>query len=180
MSKQFNTRALVFAGLCVALGVVLPMAFHSLPDGGRIFLPMHIPVLLCGLLCGPWYGLGCGILAPLLSHLITGMPMAAALPGLLCELAVYGLAAGLAMKYIRTGKNIADLYISLGIAMILGRIAGGVASALFFMGNGEAYSIAIWASSYFVTAVPGIVAHLILVPALALTLAKAGVAPKRY
>ena len=108
------------------------------------------------------------------------MPPIPMLVRMLPELAVYGLTAGLAMKYIRTGKNIADLYISLGIAMILGRIAGGVASALFFMGNGEAYSIAIWASSYFVTAVPGIVAHLILVPALALTLAKAGVAPKRY
>jgi hypothetical protein len=141
---------------------------------------MHIPVLLCGIVCGSYYGLACGIIGPILSSVLTGMPPIPMLVRMLPELAVYGLTAGLAMKYIRTGKNIADLYISLGIAMILGRIAGGVASALFFMGNGEAYSIAIWASSYFVTAVPGIVAHLILVPALALTLAKAGVAPKRY
>ena len=47
--KRSSTRRLVMAALCVALGVVLPMAFHSVPRGGSIFLPMHIPVLLCGL-----------------------------------------------------------------------------------------------------------------------------------
>ena len=57
---------------------------------------------------------------------------------------------------------------------------GGIASALFFMGSSEGYSIAAWASGFFVTAIPGIVTHLILVPALALTLTKAGVVPKRY
>ncbi|MBQ6704152.1 MAG: ECF transporter S component, partial [Clostridia bacterium] len=58
-----KTKRIVIAGLCVALGVVLPVAVHSIPNAGNILLPMHIPVLLCGLICGPWYGLACGILA---------------------------------------------------------------------------------------------------------------------
>ena len=51
MSK---TKQIVLTGLFIALGLVLPMAFHSIPNAGNIFLPMHIPVLLCGLVCGPW------------------------------------------------------------------------------------------------------------------------------
>ena len=58
-----QTKNLVTSGMCVALALVLPIAFHMIPDAGKVFLPMHIPVLLCGLLCGPVYGLGCGILA---------------------------------------------------------------------------------------------------------------------
>ena len=92
--SKFNTKQLVLAALCVALGVVLPVAFHSIPNAGSVLLPMHIPVLLCGLVCGPVYGLLSGILTPLLSSMITGMPPMAYLPGMLCELSAYGLAAG--------------------------------------------------------------------------------------
>ena len=173
MSKRFNTRARVFAGLCVALGVVLPMAFHSLPDGGKIFLPMHIPVLLCGLLCGPWYGLGCGILAPLLSHLITGMPMAAALPGMLCELAVYGLVSGAVSRLVRTKNGTVNTYIALVCAMLAGRVTAGLVNGFIFMAG--KYSLQAWLTASFVTALPGIVAQLILLPILVLALSKAGI-----
>ena len=96
------------------------------------------------------------------------------------ELLVYGLAAGLAIKYIRTGSAAADTYWSLGIAMIAGRIAGGIATAIFYMATSGVYSIALWATSYLVESVPGIIAHLILVPLLAFTLEKARVIPARY
>ena len=89
-----NVKKLVIAALCVAIGVALPQAFHAIPQAGQIFLPMHLPVLLCGLLCGPLYGLLCGAVTPALSSLITGMPGAAVLPSMICELAVYGLVAG--------------------------------------------------------------------------------------
>jgi thiamine transporter ThiT len=100
-----KTRRLVYAATCVALGVTLPLAFHGVPNAGSVFLPMHIPVLLCGLLCGWAYGLACGFLTPLLSFLFTGMPPAAFLPSLLCEMAVYGLAAGLTCSLLpRKGR----------------------------------------------------------------------------
>ena len=82
-----NIRKMVSTALFVALGIALPLAVHSIPNAGRVFLPMHIPVLLCGIACGFPYGLACGILTPLLSSLFTGMPPAPVLPAMLCELA---------------------------------------------------------------------------------------------
>ena len=168
-----NVRHLVMAALCAALGVVLPVTLHSIPNAGSILLPMHIPVLLCGLVCGPVYGLGCGILTPLLSSLITGMPPAAVLPSMLCELAVYGLAAGLLSKVIRTGKRVLDLYVQLIGAMLLGRVVYGVMNALVFSAGN--YSFSAFVTAAFVTALPGIVIQLVLLPAVVLLLEKAHV-----
>ncbi len=165
-----NTKRLILAGLCVALGIVLPVAFHSVANAGSIFLPMHIPVLLCGLICGWPYGLACGVLAPLLSSLITGMPPMAFLPSMLCELAVYGFVSGLLMRYVKTGNLLADLYISLVGAMLLGRLVLGLLNAVLFRA-GE-YSVALWTTSAFVTALPGIVIQLAVIPVLVFALKK--------
>lgn len=165
-----NTKRLILAGLCVALGIVLPVAFHSVANAGSVLLPMHIPVLLCGLLCGWPYGLACGVLTPLLSSLITGMPPMAMLPSMLCELAAYGLASGLLMRWVKTGKLLADLYLSLVGAMLLGRLVFGLLNALLFRAG--QYSVALWTTSAFVTALPGIVLQLAVIPVLVLALKK--------
>ncbi len=165
-----KTKRLILAGLCIALGVVLPLAFHSIANAGSIFLPMHIPVLLCGLVCGWPYGLACGVLTPLLSSIFTGMPPMAYLPSMLCELAVYGLVSGLLMRYIRTGKLILDLYISLIGAMLAGRLVFGLLNALIFRAG--AYSFAIWTTAAFATALPGIIIQLAIIPVLILSLKK--------
>lgn len=161
---------MVYAAICVALGVVLPIAFHSIQNAGSIFLPMHIPVLLCGLLCGPWYGLACGILAPVLSSLLTGMPPSAILPSMICELAVYGLCSGIMKKM--TKNNI----VSLVVAMLAGRVVSGLAKALIF--NAGNYSFKAWVTSSFVTALPGIIIQIILIPVLMLALEKAKLTPE--
>ena len=166
-----KTKQLVLAGLFTALGVVLPMAFHAVPNAGSILLPMHIPVLLCGLVCGWYYGLACGILVPILSHLFTGMPPAAILPSMVCELAIYGLLAGLIFWLVRTGKLVLDLYIGLVGAMIGGRIIYGIVNALIF--SAGSYSLSAWATASFVTALPGIIIQLVLLPAIVLALSKA-------
>ena len=105
-----------------------------------------------------------------------------ALVSMIPELLVYGLVCGLMMKIVRTGKLIADLYLALIPAMILGRVVGGIAKALFItlMATGEAYGIGIWAASYFVGSFPGIVCHLILIPTLIAILMRAKVIPSRY
>ena len=77
--------------MCLALGVILPQAFHMIPNAGNIFLPMHIPVLICGFICGPFYGLTVGIITPCLSHIIFSMPPAMMLGQMIVELGVYGL-----------------------------------------------------------------------------------------
>lgn len=168
-----SIRRLVTAALCVALGVVLPQAFHAVPNAGSVLLPMHIPVLLCGLTCGWSYGLCCGLLTPVMSHLITGMPGAAYLPAMVCELAAYGLISGLAAKYIRTGRRTVDIYIQLIASMLIGRVVYGVVNALIFRAG--AYSMEVFLTAAFVTALPGILLQLALLPALILILEKAQV-----
>lgn len=170
MSK---TKQLVFTALCISLGIVLPVTMHSIPNAGSVLLPMHIPVLLCGLICGWQYSLACGILTPLLSSLITGMPPAPYLPGMILELAAYGLAAALILKFVRTGKEFADICISLAGAMIVGRIVMGAANALIFR-FGE-YSLSAWVAASFITALPGIIIQIIILPVIVQILRKAGV-----
>lgn len=167
-------REMVEAAMCIALGVALPLAFHGIPNAGSILLPMHIPVLLCGLLCGPAYGLACGLLTPILSSLITGMPGPAYLPSMMCELAVYGFIAGLLIVVVRTGSHWVNTYIALVGAMLIGRVAYGAVNALIFR-VGE-YSVYLWLTASFVTALPGIIIQLVLLPLVVVALRKAKLA----
>ena len=174
-----SVKKISLGAMCIALCYVLPIAFHAI-GVGSILSPMHIPVLLCGMVCGGGWGALCGMLGCLLSSFLSGMPGPMMLPRMIPELMAYGLVAGLAMKYIRTNNATVDTYISLGLAMIAGRIVGGIATAIFYMTTSGVYSIELWATGYFVESVPGIIAHLILVPLLMLTLEKAKVIPARY
>ena len=173
-----DTKKTIYTAICITLGIVLPIAFHSLPNAGGIFLPMHIPVLLCGLLCGWPYGLLCGAAAPLLSGLFTGMPPAPLLPGMMVELAVYGLSAGFLMGMIRTKIFYVDLYISLIPSMLVGRIVSGIAKAWIFTPG--AYSMVAWVTASFITALPGLVIQLLIIPSIVYALEAADLIPKRY
>lgn len=170
-------KRLTISALCIALCVVLPMAFHVIPNAGSVMLPMHIPVLLCGLVCGWQYGLLCGILGPVVSSLVTGMPPAAILPGMLVECGMYGCVGGLLMERIRTGSLYADLYICLPAAMLAGRVISGIVKALILT---PGMSFTAWATASFVTALPGISIQLILLPTLIVALIRAGLVPARY
>lgn len=176
-SCSIPTVRLTTAAVCIALCVVLPMAFHSIPDGGSIFLPMHLPVLLCGMLCGWPLGAVCGLLGPLLSSLITSMPPAAYLPSMMVECCVYGLVSGLMLRLVHTRRLYADLYIALICAMVAGRVVSGLAKALLFS---PGLALSAWVASSFVTALPGIVLQLVLLPVVVRTLMKARVIPARY
>lgn len=177
MKTKGNVRNLILCALFCALCAVLPMAFHSIPNAGTIYSPIHIPALLCGLLCGPWYGLACGVIGPLLSSVLTGMPPLGYLPPMMVELAAYGLLTGLMMRAVHTGKLYADLYISMLTAMVAGRLAAGVVKALMAGAN---YSLGAWAAAYFVTSLPGIIIQLVLIPVIVLALEKAKLIPARY
>ena len=178
MQKMSAVKKSIITAVCIALCVVLPQAFHAVPNAGAIYLPMHIPVLLCGLICGWSYGLLCGLAGPALSALLTGMPPAAVLPGMLVECGVYGLAAGLLMQLLRTKHLYADLYISLAAAMLLGRVVSGIAKALIF--SAGSYSMASWVAGSFVTALPGIIIQLALLRSIVYALMRARLIPQRY
>lgn len=175
--KTTNVRKLVFGAVCVALCLVLPMAFHSIPNAGQVILPMHIPVLLCGLICGWPYGGICGLVGPFLSSVVTGMPPAAMLPSMMVECAVYGFTSGLLMKYVRTGKPTADLYISLVSAMAAGRVVAGFAKAWIFTPGISPFA---WVTTSLVTGVPGIVLQLVMMPLVVTALTRARLIPRRY
>ena len=178
MSKLSVLKKALICAVCIALCAVLPMAFHAIPNAGSIFSPMHIPALLCGLVCGPWFGLLCGLAGPFVSSMVTGMPPMAYLPPMMVELAVYGLVAGLMMQFVRTKKSLVDVVISMIVAMLVGRIVAGAAKALIFAA-GE-FTMAMWISSYFVAMIPGIIMHLVAVPALYYALQVTGLIPRRY
>ena len=175
--KLSNAKRIVLTGVCAALCVVLPMAFHAFPNGGSVFLPMHIPVLLCGLICSWPYGLICGLLGPALSCVITGMPPIAYLPSMMVECAVYGCVAGLMMRFVRTKKTYLDLYISMTTAMILGRFVAGVVKALILAPGTPVFA---WVTTSLVQGIPGIVIQLAVIPTIVYALMRAKLLPKRY
>ncbi len=177
MQRISVLKQLTLSALCVALCVVLPIAFHVIPNAGSVLLPMHIPVLLCGLVCGWQYGLLCGVLGPLLSSVLTSMPPAAILPSMMVECGMYGCVSGLMMEYVRLGSLTRDIYACLPTAMLVGRVCAGISKALLFAPE---TSFAAWATASFVTALPGISLQLVMIPTLIVALTKAGLIPQRY
>ncbi len=177
MKRLYSLYHFVATAICIALCCVLPFIFHAIPNGGALFSPMHLPVLLCGIICGPQYGLICGLFGPLLSSILTGMPNMGYLPTMMIELAIYGLITGLVMLYLHTGNQLTDLYVSLLSAMLSGRIIAGIVQAsLFTQGS---YSLKTWISGYFISCFPAIVIQLIFIPILYVALQKAGLVPNR-
>lgn len=174
MKKMTLSKRISFGAICVALCYVLPLIFHAV-GGGKVLSPMHFPVLLCGLVCGPLYGALCGLLGPILSSLLSGTPPATMLMSMVPELIVYGALSGLLFNIVNIRSLAARIYISMIPAMLAGRIIGGIAKAFVYMSNAEAYSIAAWASSYFVGTLPGAILQLILIPAIVAALAKSGI-----
>lgn len=175
--KLTPVKKLVFTAVCAALCLVLPMAFHSVPNAGTIFLPMHIPVLLCGLVCGWPYGGVCGLVGPLLSSLVTGMPPAAMLPSMMVECCAYGFVTGMLMRHLHTKHAVADLYISLVCAMVVGRVVAGFAKAWIFTPGISPFA---WVTTSLVAGIPGIVIQLILMPMVVFALTRAKLIPSRY
>lgn len=117
------TKKITLSGILTAFGVLIPQAFHIFGmAAGTMFLPMHIPVLMAGFIVGPGWALIVGILSPLLSSLITGMPPAIRLPYMVCELAIYGFVVGFLYHICKLHKHKLGIYISLIGGMIVGRI----------------------------------------------------------
>ena len=172
-----KTRSITLTGLMIAIGIVIVTVLKNF--GGqpvlKLFSPMHFPVLIAGLAIGPLEGMVCGVLTPLLSYLINGLPPAGPM-AMMAELGVYGLVTGLVMKGLGKVKGIKKIYIALITAMILGRIAGGLVTG--FILNAGDYSVSMWISAYFIGTAPAIAADLILVPLIVSGFQKAGLAKK--
>lgn len=166
MKSNKNTFKLVFSGLMLCLGILLPfVTSHAFGISGNIFLPMHIPVFLCGYLCGPLMGGLCGLILPILNSGLTGMPvffpMAIIMTG---ELFAYGLFSGLFFKILKHKNKGFDIYLSLILAMVCGRIISGLTAwALMFISE-KLISFSVIAS--LINGIPGIIIQLAIIPLL--------------
>ena len=169
-----HVKRLAIAGLSLALALLLPFLTGQIPQFGNMLSPMHIPVLLCGFICGWKYGLLVGVVAPALRYLLFGMPpLFPTGLAMTFELASYGLLAGL--LYHRLPKKPANIYISLLGAMIGGRIIWGIAMWLIAMFAVDvSFGFAAFAAGAFLNAIPGIILHLFLIPIIIIALKKAG------
>lgn len=158
------SRLLTCSGMCLALCLVLPFLTGQIPQIGNALCPMHLPVLLAGYLCGPWWALLVGACAPLLRHLLFSMPPLLTAVAMSFELAAYGAVSGL--LYRKLPKNLAGIYFSLIPAMIAGRILWGIVRVLLTGISPEPFTWAMFLAGAFTTAVPGILAQLVLIPIL--------------
>lgn len=165
-------KALVISAMLLCLGYTLPFITGQIPQIGNMLLPMHIPVLLCGMICGWKYGAVIGFILPLTRSLFFGMPVFYPMAVYMSiELFTYGLVAGLV--YAKTKKhNLKSVLISLISAMLMGRIAYGITKAILLGINGEALSLSVFLGGAFTEALPGIILQLILIPTVILTLQK--------
>ena len=165
-------RNLVLAAFFLALGFVLPMLTGQIPSIGKMLLPMHIPVFLCGLICGWKYGGIVGFTLPLLRSLIFSVPvMYPTAIAVAFEMAVYGIVAGLLFARTRQKRMIA-VYLSMFPAMLLGRLVRCLAEIILLGLQGGTFVFQVFFSTTIVNAVPGILLQLFLVPAVMTILIK--------
>lgn len=175
VSRAYANRLhrLVYSALFLALALLLPFLTGQIPQIGSALSPMHIPVLLCGFVCGwPW-GLAVGFIAPLLRHLLFGMPPILTAIAMAFELAAYGAFSGLLYRLLP--KRPAYIYVSLIGAMVLGRVVWGCVQFVLAGLQSTTFPLsAFWAGAV-TSAIPGIICHIVLIPILVMALQRGGV-----
>ena len=169
MKKHNSLVKMILAALFLAMSYVMPFLTGQIPEIGAKLCPLHIPVLLCGFICGPVWGLAVGFVAPLLRSLILGMPPL--FPTALCmafELAAYGAVTGLMHKVLPKKKPY--IYLSLIVAMLAGRIVWGLVMMICMGITGTPFTLEAFIAGAFINAIPGIVVQIILIPILVMVL----------
>ena len=170
--KNQNTKKVAYAALFLALCLVLPMLTGQIPQIGSMLLSMHIPVLLCGLVCGWQYGAAVGFVAPLLRSVLFGMPpMYPIAIAMAFELATYGFVSG--VVYRRVQHTLPMMFATLLSAMVAGRLVWGAVRFILAGLTGSSFPFSAFLSGALLTAVPGILAQLILIPLIVNALTKA-------
>ncbi|MBQ1967712.1 MAG: ECF transporter S component [Clostridia bacterium] len=171
MKKQIDLIKLALASMFLALAFVMPFLTGQIPQIGSKLCPMHIPVILCGYVCGAPWGLIVGFIAPLLRSVTLGMPtLFPKAFAMAFELAVYGLMSG--FLYRKLPKNKANIYISLVISMIVGRLVWGVVQLCCVGFDVSKFSLTAFWTGAIVNAIPGIIIQLELIPVIIMVLQK--------
>lgn len=169
MKNNNKLLKIILAALFLALGYVLPFLTGQVKEIGSMLCPMHLPVLLCGFICGPIWGVAVGFVVPLLRSLTLGMPIL--FPTAVCmafELAAYGLISGLMRKFLPRNKPY--IYCSLLISMIVGRLIWGAAMFICVGINGGSFTFATFLAGAITNAIPGIIIQIILIPIIVMVI----------
>ncbi len=169
MRQKNKILRLTLAALFLALGILLPFLTGNNRVLGNVMSLMHIPVLLCGFVCGLPYGVAVGFVTPLLRSLLVGMPpMVPVALAMAFELAAYGALA--ALLYRALPKTIPGLYLALVLSMIGGRLVWGLASYIIFTAMGNPFTLQMFWAAAFVNPLPGIIFHIVIIPPILLAL----------
>ena len=170
--KNKKILNIVLSALFLSLCLVLPFFTGQIKEIGNMLLPMHIPVMLCGLICGWQYGLIVGAIAPIMRSLLFSMPvMYPSAISMAFELATYGFVIGYMFSKSKW-TCMKSLYRSLIVSMISGRVVWGLVQAIL-LGLGEnGFTLSMFIGSAFLKAIPGIILQLVLIPAIMLVLKK--------
>lgn len=169
-----NIKKLTLSAMFIAIGIVLPFFTGQIKEIGNMLLPMHIPVFLCGLICGWEYGGVVGFILPLMRSMMFGMPPI--FPNAIAmsvELMTYGLVAG-ALYSSSKWQCVVALYRSLITAMIAGRIVWGMTEVMLLGVGGSGFTWKAFLSGALLNSIPGIIIQLILIPAIMVALNKTG------
>lgn len=168
------TKNIALSAMFIAIGLVLPFFTGQIPQIGSMLLPMHIPVFLCALICGWKYGLIVGILVPLVRSVMFGMPILFPTAiSMAVELGAYGFVAGFLYERSRW-KCIVALYRSIVTAMVIGRIAWGMAQIVLLGISGSVFTWKMFVTGAVLHAIPGIMIQLILIPIIMIALNRTG------
>jgi len=168
--KKSELKNLIIAAMLLAIGLVLPFLTGQIQQIGNMLLPMHFPVILCGLICGWKYGLVVGFILPLLRSALFSMPvMYPSAIAMAFELAAYGFFVGFLFSRAKW-QCIKSLYRCLIISMVLGRVVWGFAMTVLLGLGAEGFTLTAFLSGALLNAIPGIIAQLILIPVIMLAL----------
>ena len=173
-----RNRKLTYSALYLAIALVLPFITGQIPEIGAMLSPMHIPVLLCGFVCGWQWGMAVGLVAPLLRSALFGMPaLYPAAVAMTFELAAYGALSGLLYRLLP--RKPWSVYVSLIVSMIGGRLVWGGARYVLAGLSGSEFPLSAFFAGAVLNAIPGIILHIVLIPVLVLVLERAGLTLNR-
>lgn len=163
MLKKLSIKKLVLSGFFITLSITLPFITVNIPSIGSRLLPMHIPVLISGFICGAPLGLLVGLISPLLRSIIVGMPpIFPTAIAMAFELATYGLVSGLLYNILP--KRNSSIYISLISSMIIGRIIWGITQTILLGLSGNTFTWQMFIAGSIINAIPGIILQIIIIP----------------
>lgn len=177
MQNRKNIRKIALSAMFLALSFVLPFFTGQIPEIGSMLCPMHIPVIICGYLCGAPWGLVIGFIAPLFRSLIMSMPpLFPTALSMAFELATYGFMSGFLFK--KLPKTNLYIYIDLIISMVTGRIVWGVVTFILMGLDIEKFGFSVFFTSAILNAIPGIILQFVLIPVIIIIINKSQIIKK--